>query len=77
MTWLDVDGARAYLAQFGSKRPSRADVYKMAREGLRVVRVGDADRKDSRGRRVALHMRFAAEWIDEFMIARSSSTRDG
>jgi len=64
VTWFDVDAARSYLAQQeGGKRPTRKTIYAMVAAGLRVARVG------STGRR----MLFCAEFIDQFLLERSSS----
>jgi hypothetical protein len=70
VTWADVDGVRAYLAQGGGTRPSRKAVYQMVAQGLRVVRVGDEGR-DTKGRRKSIRMRFALEWVDQFLEQRA------
>jgi hypothetical protein len=38
MTWFDIDGARAYLAQHGGTLPPRRVLYRMVRHGLKVSR---------------------------------------
>jgi hypothetical protein len=73
MTWLDVDGARAYLSQGRTKyntttkrdEPivSRKSVYAMVDAGLRVAPRGESGKR----------YWFCVEWIDEFLVKRSSA----
>ncbi len=65
MLWLDVDGARDYLAGGREKKPSRKVVYAMVKAGMRVVPRGDTGRR----------FLFCKEWIDEFLVARAVAAR--
>jgi hypothetical protein len=74
MTWFDIDGARAYLAQGFGKPPSRKVVYNMVKAGLRVARLGTPSVVTRKGRtHTQQRMVFCAEWVDEFLQQRSAA----